>query len=95
MVLSPCLFARPYWLNRLQETWRAVPIAWLAGVRHSGKTTIAQSLDADQMLYVIFPGLQLPVTSMLADDTAKVLAALTGHEPLNGKPPEASFKSQD
>ena len=46
------MFARPYWLNRLQETWRAVPIAWLAGVRRSGKTTIAQSLGADQALYV-------------------------------------------
>jgi hypothetical protein len=30
-----------------------------------------------------------------AGDTAKVLAALTRHEPPNGKPPEASFKSQD
>ena len=46
------MFARPYWLNRLQETWHAVPIAWLAGVRRSGKTTIAQSLGADQTLYV-------------------------------------------
>lgn len=46
------MFARPYWLKRLQETWGAVPIAWLAGVRRSGKTTIAQSLGADQMLYV-------------------------------------------
>jgi hypothetical protein len=43
----------------------------------------------------VFSGLQLPVASLLAGDTAKVLAALTGHEPLNGKPPEASFKSQD
>ena len=45
-------FARPYWLNRLQETWRAVPIAWLAGVRRSGQTTLAQSLSAEQTLYL-------------------------------------------
>ena len=38
-----------------------------------------------------FPGLHLPVAPLLAGGTAKVLAALTGHEPLNGKPPEASF----
>jgi predicted AAA+ superfamily ATPase len=36
----------------LQETWRAVPIAWLAGGRRSGKTTLAQSLGPDQTLYV-------------------------------------------
>jgi hypothetical protein len=46
------MFARPFWLNRLQEIWRAVPIAWLAGVRRSGKTTIAQSLSGEQTLYV-------------------------------------------
>lgn len=46
------MFARPFWLNRLQETWRSVPIAWLVGVRRSGKTTIAQSLGDDQALYV-------------------------------------------
>jgi hypothetical protein len=52
--------------------------------------------DAQGVLHSrVFPGLQLPVAPLLAGDTAKVLAALTGHEPLNGKPPEASFKSQD
>jgi hypothetical protein len=40
-----------------------------------------------------FPGLHLPVAPLLAGDTAKVLAALTGHEPLNGKPPETSVNS--
>jgi hypothetical protein len=41
-----------------------------------------------------FPGLHLPVAPLLAGDTAKVLAALTRHEPLNGKPPETSVKSE-
>jgi hypothetical protein len=41
-----------------------------------------------------FPGLHLPVALLLAGDTAKVLAALTGHEPLNGKPPETSVNSE-
>jgi hypothetical protein len=29
----------------------------------------------------VFPGLRLPVAPLLAGDTAKVLAALSGHEP--------------
>ena len=52
--------------------------------------------DAQGVLHShVFPGLQLSVAPLLAGDTAKVLTALTGHEPLNRKPPEASFKSQD
>jgi len=43
----------------------------------------------------VFPGLQLPVAPLLAGDTAKVLAALTGHEPLNREPPESSVNSED
>ena len=40
--------------------------------------------DAQGVLHSrIFPGLQLPVAPLLAGDTAKVLAALKGHEPLN------------
>jgi hypothetical protein len=41
----------------------------------------------------VFPGLRLPVAPLLAGDTAKVLAALTGHELLSTKPPETSVKS--
>lgn len=46
------MFARPFWLNRLQEAWQGAPIAWLAGVRRSGKTTLARSLDPEQTTYV-------------------------------------------
>ena len=42
-----------------------------------------------------FPGLQLPAAPLLACDTAKVLAALTGLEPLHRKPLEISVKSQN
>lgn len=34
---------RPYWVERLQKAWKAAPIVWLAGVRRSGKTTLATS----------------------------------------------------
>jgi len=42
-----------------------------------------------------FPGLQLPAAPLPACDTAKVLAALTGLEPLNRNPLEISVKSKD
>ena len=42
-----------------------------------------------------FPGLRLPIAPLLAGDTAKVLVALTGPEPLNRKPPETSVNSED
>src|ERR1035437_8814645 len=52
--------------------------------------------DAQGVLHSrVFPGLRLPVAPLLAGDTAKVLAALTGHEPLNKKPPETSVNSED
>ena len=36
----------------------------------------------------------LPVAPLLAGDTAKVLAAFMGPEPLNTKPPEISARSE-
>jgi len=38
---------------------------------------------------------RLPLAPLLALDTAKVPEALTGHEPLDRKPPETSVKSED
>ncbi|WP_295622817.1 AAA family ATPase, partial [uncultured Lamprocystis sp.] len=46
------MIQRPFWQQRIQAAWREAPIAWLCGVRRSGKTTLAQSLGAEQMLYV-------------------------------------------
>jgi len=43
---------RPFWQDRMEQAWREAPIVWLAGVRRSGKTTLAQSLGADRCLYV-------------------------------------------
>jgi hypothetical protein len=55
-----------------------------------------QMPDAEGVLHSrVFPGLRLPVAPLLACDTAKVLEALTGHEPLKRKPPETSVKSED
>lgn len=35
---------RPYWLKRVRAVWQKRPIAWLAGVRRVGKTTLARML---------------------------------------------------
>ncbi|MBI5481029.1 MAG: hypothetical protein HY906_19380 [Deltaproteobacteria bacterium] len=41
---------RPFWRQRLEQAWREAPIAWLAGVRRSGKTTLARSLGEGRIL---------------------------------------------
>lgn len=46
------MFERPFWQQRLETAWKEAPIAWLAGVRRAGKTTLAQSLGDDRALYV-------------------------------------------
>jgi predicted AAA+ superfamily ATPase len=46
------MISRPFWLKRIEESWRQAPIAWLCGVRRSGKTTLAESLGPEDVLYV-------------------------------------------
>jgi predicted AAA+ superfamily ATPase len=43
---------RPFWQQRIEAAWREAPIAWLAGVRRSGKTTLAESFGTEQILYI-------------------------------------------
>jgi uncharacterized protein len=43
---------RPFWQRRIEQAWAEVPIAWLCGVRRAGKTTLAESLGAERVLYV-------------------------------------------
>ena len=51
--------------------------------------------DAQGLLHSrVFPGLRLPVASLLAGDTAKVLAALTQNEVPMGKQSEKSVNSE-
>ncbi len=56
---------RPYWQGRLEQLWGEAPIIWLAGVRRSGKTTLAQSLGAERSLYV---NCDLPATEEMVRD---------------------------
>ncbi len=54
------MIKRSFWEERIHAAWREAPIAWLAGVRRSGKTTLAQSLgNTGEALYV---NCDLPVT---------------------------------
>ena len=46
------MYPRPFWLQRIEQAWQEVPIAWLCGVRRSGKTTLALGLGEDRLLYV-------------------------------------------
>lgn len=46
------MISRPFWIDRIEEAWREAPIVWLCGVRRCGKTTLAEGLGSDRILYV-------------------------------------------
>lgn len=46
------MIERSFWLQRLHSSWQEAPIAWLCGVRRVGKTTLAECLGADRVLYL-------------------------------------------
>ncbi len=56
---------RPFWQERMEQAWGEAPIVWLAGVRRSGKTTLAQSLGPERSLYV---NCDLPATEDMVRD---------------------------
>jgi predicted AAA+ superfamily ATPase len=59
------MIERPFWLRRIEEVWRDVPIAWLCGVRRCGKTTLAQSLGEERILYL---NCDLPAVADMVSD---------------------------
>jgi hypothetical protein len=46
------MILRPFWRQRIEAAWREAPIVWLCGVRCSGKTTLAESLGGEPVLYL-------------------------------------------
>lgn len=68
---------RKFWQDRLLQTWQSVPIAWLAGVRRVGKTTLARSLPNHTYLNCDLPSvverLADPETLLRAVDTPIVV----------------------
>lgn len=61
------MISRPFWLRRIERAWDEAPIAWLAGVRRSGKTTLARSLGAERTCYL---NCDLPAVEDMVRDPA-------------------------
>lgn len=43
---------RVFWQQRIEAAWTEAPLVWLSGVRRSGKTTLAESLGSDHVLFL-------------------------------------------
>ncbi len=52
------MIVRPFWMDRIEHSWRKAPIVWLSGVRRSGKTTLASELADAQYLNCDLPSVQ-------------------------------------
>ena len=61
------LIDRPFWIERIEAAWKQASVAWLSGVRRSGKTTLARSLGEERALYV---NCDLPVAEDMVRDPA-------------------------
>ena len=59
------MIVRPFWQQRIFRAWIDAPIVWLCGVRRSGKTILAESLDAEQVQYI---NCDLPTAEMMLRD---------------------------
>ena len=49
---------RRYWLARVEDAWRHRSVLWLSGVRRSGKTTLAQTVEAAEYLDCELPSVR-------------------------------------
>ena len=58
---------RPFWIDRIEAAWKEAPIAWLSGVRRSGKTTLALSLGEERVHHV---NCDLPIAEDMVHDPA-------------------------
>lgn len=65
---------RPFWRERLEHAWERAPIAWLCGVRRSGKTTLARSLGEERTLYL---NCDLPVVEEMIRDPVLFFRSVT------------------
>lgn len=59
------MISRPFWQQRIEAAWQEAPIAWLCGVRRSGKTTLAESLGSHRLLYI---NCDLPIAEEMVRD---------------------------
>ncbi len=61
------MIPRPFWRDRIEAAWKEAPIAWLSGVRRTGKTTLARDLGDERTLYV---NCDLPAAEDMVRDPA-------------------------
>jgi predicted AAA+ superfamily ATPase len=59
------MIERSFWQKRIEQAWSEAPIVWLCGVRRSGKTTLAESLGPERVMYV---NCDLPVVEEMVAD---------------------------
>jgi predicted AAA+ superfamily ATPase len=57
---------RPFWLQRIEQSWQKASIVWLSGVRRAGKTTLTRELVDVQYLNCDLPS----TAELLADPEA-------------------------
>lgn len=62
---------RPFWIKRLEHAWSKAPIAWLSGVRRSGKSRLAE-----QVPDATFLNCDLPSVQRLAQDPEALFASI-------------------
>ena len=65
------MIERPVWTHRLAAAWKQAPIAWLTGVRRTGKTVLAQSASG-----AAFLNCDLPSSAERLRDPESFFAAL-------------------
>jgi predicted AAA+ superfamily ATPase len=63
---------RPFWLGRLEAAWSKAPIAWLSGVRRSGKSWLAAQLPGSTIL-----NCDLPSVQRLAEDPESLYGSVS------------------
>jgi uncharacterized protein len=57
------MIRRPYWIQRIEQSWEKRPIVWLSGVRRVGKTTLAKMFSP-----AVFQNCDLPSVNRRLED---------------------------
>lgn len=68
------MIERKFWLDKIEQAWKKSSIVWLAGVRRVGKTTLAQMLSSQSVLYL---NCDLPSVQRELDDPETFLNSLS------------------
>lgn len=67
------LVGRQFWLKKISRAWERRSIIWLSGVRRTGKTSLAKTLNGTEYF-----DCELPQTRRLMDDPEEFLKSLRG-----------------